>query len=93
MGDVHLSENKNVIEVNSTTDLPWIMCLHRWQLVGLRKTCSWKQWVMTGSTGWAKDFGWVLVVCLKDSDGLIEGERDDNEGLGLVEGEWDGERS
>lgn len=28
-----------------------------------------------------------------DSEGLIEGECDDNEGLGLIEGEREGERS
>lgn len=71
--------------------LPWITCLHCWQVAALRKTWSWKQWVLTGCTVWPWDFGWGLKVM--DSGGLMEGECDDSERLGLMEGDRDGERS
>lgn len=53
-----------------------------WQLVGLRKTWSWKQWVIWGLGGLAG----------RDGDRLREGEWDEMEGLGLTDGEMDGER-
>lgn len=68
--------------------LPWITCLHVWQLVGLRKTYSWKQWVLTGWVSWA----WDEVFEITDREGLT-GECDNSERLGLTNGECVGERS
>ena len=69
--------------------LPWIICLHLSQQVGLRKTWSWKQWVLMGlSRTWAGPGVGVRVA-----DGLVLGELDDSEGSGLAEEESDGDLS
>lgn len=64
------------------SSLPTIVFMQCWQLVGLRKTWSWKQWVIWGWGGLAGS----------DGDRLREGEWDEMEGLGLTDGEMDGER-
>lgn len=54
------------------------MCLQCWQLVGLRKTWSWKQWLTWGRAG--------------DRLREVEGEWEAMDGLGEREGEREGER-
>lgn len=63
-------------------DSPTIMFLQCWQLVGLRNTWSWKQWLICGRTGLAG----------REGERLRQGECEATEGLGLREGDTEGER-